>query len=150
MIKKIFYTSIIFLFFSGCGYAPLINQKTDFTLRINELGGNKKVNYMIKNNLKIYEEKNNKYVLEISNSNIDKTVTSMDTKGNPKTYQITINLLINLRENSVLISESKNFTSIINFNMLSSKFDQKKYEENLIENLTEKISDEIILYIQTL
>ena len=26
----------------------------------------------------------------------------------------------------------------------------KKYEDNLIENLTEKISDEIILYIQTL
>ena len=150
MIKKIFYTLTIFLFLTSCGYQPLISKNTNFTLKLIELGGNTKVNYIIKNKLKIYEEENSKYNLEILNSEINKIVTSMDTKGNPKTYQLTVNLFINLKDKSNLIIEDKNFNKKINYNTLSSKFDQKNYEQNLVENLTEKISDEIILYIQTL
>jgi len=150
MTKKIFFTLLIFLFVSNCGYEPLISKKTNFSLKLIELGGNNKINYIVKNRLKIYEEKNNNYNLEILNSNINKIVTSMDTKGNPKTFQLTINIIINLKGNSGLTIKDKNFISTANYNTISSKFDLKKYEDNLIENLTEKISDEIILYIQTL
>jgi len=150
MMKKIIYTFLIFLFASGCGYEPIISKNTNFSLKLIELGGNAKINYIVKNNLKIYEEKNNNYNLEILDSNIKKIVSSMDTKGNPKTYQLTVNLNINLKDNSNLIIKDKNFTATISYNTISSKFDLKKYEDNLVKNLTEKISDEIILYIQTL
>ena len=61
-----------------------------------------------------------------------------------------IKLIINLKENTNVVIKDKNFIATTNYNTISSKFDLKKYEDNLIENLTEKISDEIILYIQTL
>ncbi len=150
MIKKIIFGFIILLFVYSCGYEPLIINNTNFSLKLVELGGNTKVNYIVKNNLKIYEEENSDYNLEIIDSKINKIVTSMDTKGNPKTYQLTVKLIINIKDNLNLSIDDKNFASTINYNTISSKFDLKKYEDNLIENLTEKILDEIILYIQTL
>ena len=139
MIKKIIFTILIFLFASSCGYQPLVFKNADLAIKLDELGGDSKINYIIKNRLKIYEKKNNNYNLEIVDSNINKIVASMDTKGNPKSYQLSVKLIINLKKNTDII-----------YNTISSKFDLKKYEDNLIENLTEKISDEIILYIQTL
>ena len=150
MIKKIIFTILIFLFASSCGYQPLVFKNVDISIKLDELGGNSKINYIIKNRLKIYEEKNNNYNLEIVDSNINKIVASMDTKGNPKSYQLSIKLIINLKENTNVVIKDKNFVATTNYNTISSKFDLKKYEDNLIENLTEKISDEIILYIQTL
>ena len=150
MMKKAIFTILIFLFTSSCGYQPLVFKNADLSIKLDELGGNSKINYIIKNRLKIYEEKNNNYNLEIVDSNINKIVASMDTKGNPKSYQLSVELIINLKENTNIIIKDKNFISTTNYNTISSKFDLKKYEDNLIENLTEKISDEIILYIQTL
>ena len=150
MMKKIIFTLLIFIFTSGCGYQPLVFKNTDFSIKLVELGGNSKINYIIKSRLKIYEEKNNNYNLEIVDSNINKIVASMDTRGNPKSYQLSVKLIINLKENTNIIIKDKNFIATTNYNTISSKFDLKKYEDNLIENLTEKISDEIILFIQTL
>ena len=150
MIKKNFIIIFIFLFVSNCGYEPLKSKKINFSLKLIDLGGNNKINYIIKNRLKIYEEEDNNYNLEIVDSNINKITTSMDTKGNPKTFQMTINLIINLNKNSDLVIKGKNFVTKTNYNTISSKFDLKEYEDNLIENLTEKILDELILYIQTL
>ena len=150
MMKKVIFTILIFLFASSCGYQPLVLKNTDLAIKLNDLGGDSKINYIIKNRLKIYEKKNNNYNLEIVDSNINKIVASMDTKGNPKSYQLSVELIINLKENTNIIIKDKNFISTTNYNTISSKFDLKKYEDNLIENLTEKISDEIILYIQTL
>ena len=150
MMRKVIFTILIFLFASSCGYQPLVFKNADLSIKLDELGGNSKINYIIKNRLKIYEKKNNNYNLEIVDSNINKIVASMDTKGNPKSYQLSVELIINLKENTNIIIKDKNFIATTNYNTISSKFDLKKYEDNLIENLTEKISDEIILYIQTL
>lgn len=149
-MKKIIYTFLIFLFASSCGYQPMVFKNADLSIKLDELGGNSKINHIIKNRLKIYEEKNNNYNLEIVDSNINKIVTSMDTKGNPKSYQLSVELIINLKENTNIIIKDKNFIVTTNYNTISSKFDLKKYENNLIKNLTEKISYKIILYIQSL
>ena len=151
MIKKIIFICLIFLFVSNCGYEPLMSKNTQFSLKVIELGGSSKINYIIKNRLKIYEEKNNNnYNLEIVDSKINKIITSKDIKGNPKTHKLTIKLNINIKENSNLIDQDKNFITSANYGTMSSKFELKKYEENLIKNLTEKILDDVILYIQTL
>ncbi len=150
MMKKVIITLLIFLFVSSCGYQPLVFKNADIAIKLNELGGNNKINYIIKNRLKIYEKKNNNYNLEIVDSKVNKIIASMDTKGDPKSYQLSVKLIINLKENTNIIIKDKNFIATTNYNTISSKFDLKKYEDNLIENLTEKISDEIILYIQTL
>ena len=150
-MKKIIIICLIFLFSSSCGYEPLISKNKNFSFKIIDLGGNNKINYIVKNKLKIYEEKNNNnYNLEIIDSKIRKIVASMDTKGNPKTYRLTIKLNINLKQNSNLIGKDKEFLSSSNYNTMSSKFELKKYEENLIKNLTEKILDNLILYMQNL
>ena len=149
MINRKLLIILIFLLISNCGYEPLISKKTNFSLKLIELSGDTKINYIIKNRLKIFEDKNNNYILEIVDSNVNKIVASMDTKGNPKTFRMTINLAINLKKKSDLTAEVKKFTATTNYNTISSKFNLKKYEENITENLTEKILDELILYIQT-
>jgi len=150
-MKKIIIICLIFLFSSSCGYEPLISKNKNFSFKIIDLGGNNKINYIVKNRLKIYEEKNNNnYNLEIIDSKIRKIVASMDAKGNPKSYRLTIKLNINLKQNSNLIGKDKEFLSSSNYNTMSSKFELKKYEENLIKNLTEKILDNLILYMQNL
>ncbi len=63
---------------------------------------------------------------------------------------MTINLIVNLNKKPDFVIEGKSFATETNYNTISSKFDLKKYEDNLIENLTQKILDELILYIQTL
>ena len=98
MMKKIIFTILIFLFASSCGYQPLVFKNADVAIKLDELGGDSKINYIIKNRLKIYEKKNNNYNLEIVDSNISKTVASMDTKGNPKSYQLGVKLIINLKK----------------------------------------------------
>jgi ribosomal protein L33 len=128
-----------------------MSKNTQFSLKVIELGGSSKINYIIKNRLKIYEEKNNNnYNLEIVDSKINKIIASKDIKGNPKTHKLTIKLHINLKENSNLIDHDKNFITSANYGTMPSKFELKKYEKNLIKNLTEKILDDVILYIQTL
>ena len=136
MMKKAIFTILIFLFTSSCGYQPLVLKNADLAIKLDDLGGDSKINYIIKNRLKIYEEKNNNYNLEIVDSNINKIVSSMDTKGNPKSYQLSVKLIINLKENTNIIIKDKNFIAKTNYNTISSKFDLKKYEGNLIENLT--------------
>jgi len=151
MIKKVIFICLIFLFVSNCGYEPLMSKNTQFSLKVIELGGSSKINYIIKNRLKIYEEKNNNnYNLEIVDSKINKIIASKDIKGDPKTHKLTIKLNINLKENSNLIDQDKNFITSANYGTMPSKFELKKYEKNLIKNLTEKILDDVILYIQTL
>ena len=150
-IFKLNYLILSFFFIVSCGYQPLYsNKETNFYIyKINSFG-DKIINKALINRLEIYKDKNGKKRIELEiNSKINKTTTSKDTKGNPKTFRIEIISQIKVIKEEK-INLDKIFSKSTNYNNSSKKFELKQYEENLKINLIDKISEDIIGYLQTL
>ena len=151
MIKKIILLSFLIVFLNNCGYAPIYSKKSqDFQISKIETSGEVKVNKLLYNKLKIYSDNPNArktFNLNI-NSLSTKTTISKDKKGNPTQFSIELSITLQITDgldNKVdrIFSESSTYDNNDN------KFDLRKYEDNLIENMTEKLFSEIILFIQT-
>ena len=151
MIKKIILLSFLILFINNCGYTPIYSKKSqDFQISKIETSGEVKVNKLLYNKLKIYSDNPNArktFNLNI-NSLSTKTTISKDKKGNPTQFSIELSITLQITDgldNKVdrIFSESSTYDNNDN------KFDLRKYEDNLIENMTEKLFSEIILFIQT-
>ena len=48
------------------------------------------------------------------------------------------------------LKETKVFSESINYNNSDNKFNLKRYEDSLKENLTEKIIDNLLIYLQSI
>ena len=150
-IFKLNYLILSFFFIVSCGYQPLYsNKETNFYIyKINSFG-DKIINKALINRLEIYKDTNSNKKIELEiNSKINKTTTSKDTKGNPKTFRIEIISQIKVIKKEK-INLDKIFSKYTNYNNSSKKFELKQYEENLKINLIDKISEDIIGYLQTL
>ena len=150
-IYKLNYLILSFFFIVSCGYQPLYSNKaTNFYIyKINSFG-DKKINKALINKLEIYRDKNSNKKIELEiNSKINKTTTSKDTKGNPKTFRIEIISQIKVIKEEK-INLDKIFSKSANYNNSSIKFELNQYEENLKINLIDKISEDIVSYLQKL
>jgi len=148
---KLNYLILSFFFIVSCGYQPLYSNKVSnfYIYKINSFG-NEKVNKALINKLEIYKDKNSNKKIELEiNSKINKTTTSKDTKGNPKTFRIEIIYQIKVIEGEK-INLDKIFSKSSNYNNSSKKFELRQYEENLKINLIDKIYKDIVGYLQTL
>ena len=156
-LKRIITTLGFFLLLS-CGYEPIyskkqINNNYNFSINtINYIGDNK-VNQILKNKLKKIlnkEKKSTELNLNLKlNSGVEKIITSKDEKGNPKRFSIKIIINLEVYEGEKLKSKA-NFEENFEYNNRSNKFDLKKYEKNIQDNLTTKLYDEIIRYLNSL
>ncbi len=151
-MKKILFTKffIILIFITGCGYTPIFSNKTNnFNIVGIELTGNNKLNRILNNKLNIYKNSNGekKYFLKI-NTDVNKKISSKDSKGNAKTFGLTVSTNTNIQDEKGYIKE-KLFVKSVNYNNSNNKFELKKYENQSSEILINKISEEIIIYLQT-
>jgi len=150
-MKKIIFTKffIILIFITGCGYAPIFSDKNkNFTIVEIEATGNNKLNKIINNKLNIYKNSDTekKYYLKI-NTDISKKISSKNSKGNAKTFELTVTANTNIQDEKGNIKE-KLFIKSLNYSNNNNKFDLKKYENQSSEILINKISDDIIIYLQ--
>lgn len=150
-MKKILFTKffIILIFITGCGYTPIFSNKTNnFNIVGIELTGNNKLNRILNNKLNIYKNSNGekKYFLKI-NTDVNKKISSKDSKGNAKTFGLTVSINTNIQDEKGYIKE-KLFVKSVNYNNSNNKFELKKYENQSSEILINKISEEIIIYLQ--
>ena len=150
-IKKI--TIIIsFLLLLSCGYKPIFSSdKANFSITEIKLLGKNNIGSKIENNLKIYQNIENKsifYSLEIY-SNQKKAVITKDAKGDPKIFEIQILVDLSILENNK-IKNKKNFKESFTYNNSTDKFSLKQYENNIEENLIEKIGEKIIIYLYSI
>ncbi|MBH00848.1 MAG: hypothetical protein CMI86_02475 [Candidatus Pelagibacter sp.] len=145
---KFFKLIIIFIFLNSCGFKPIFSEKKiDFNYQKINLQGNKKISEQISKNLKSLEDINSKNNLKIF-SIIDQKVASKDKKGNPDIFDLKINVSLKIFKESLTIE--KNFTEQISYNNKTSKFELQEFEREQIFNLTKKISQDILLYLQTI
>jgi len=144
-IKK--YTVLFFLLLlSNCAYEPiLINKNYDFSIVVEKIDGDKKINSTIVNNFYNLKGKEKKYNLNLSSTKI-KNVISKDSKGDPAIFELIINVnyIVKKNEETLLVNEI-NLKDM--YNNVSDKFELENYEKNIINNLSQNISDKIIISI---
>ena len=152
-MKKFILNLIIFIFITNCGYAPLYSLKNNVNFNIGKINitGDRDLNQNIIYQLKNVKSKteNNTIIYNLTiDTEINKIVTSNDSKGNPKTYKMVS--VVNL----TTIKDGKEYSvrveSIENYNDISSKFELEDFERNLKKNSASKITQEIITYLTTL
>ena len=136
----------------SCGYQPIFSEKkVNFEIKNLIYDKNNKVDLEINKNLKKYKNLGNKNKildLEIS-SKINKITTSLDDRGDPKSYRLEIEVKTIVKKNNKLLDE-KEFNKSQNYNNNTNKFDLKKYENLIKKNMVDKITEEIITYILSL
>ena len=151
MIKKNFILLVVLLLsLNGCGYSPVFSKKINFSIIELAVSGDKKINKIIINRLSYYKEtKSEKLFSIIINNNLDKQISSKDSKGNPKTFRINVISKVKVKDSKGEINETI-ISKSINYDNKNNKFDLKKYEDETIKNFGNKISEEIIIYLQSI
>ena len=81
-----------FFLLTNCGYeAVLNNQNYQFSINVNKINGDQKINSLIINSFKQLKENEKKYNLSLT-SNKEKLIISKDSKGDPSIFEIKINV----------------------------------------------------------
>ena len=140
---------LLFLFLlSSCGYETIHSKKNsvNYSFSISELSfvGDRKVNIKIKEELSNYtQSKEDKdFILKIYSTS-QKIILAKDLAGDTTTFKNTISinvevLMNNKLKNKFIILES------FNYNNISNKFNLKKYEAEIKNNLAEIATDKLI------
>ena len=100
------------------------------------------------NKLKISGKKS--YILKIT-SNESNNITSKDTKGNPLTYNMVLNIEVKaFNGSSGLLINTFKLNKNFNYNNQLNKFNLSVYKKNILENMIDKISKDIVIKLQSL
>ena len=147
MMKRILI--LIFFCVSSCGYKPLYSNKNSNTYTFNELElvGDKDINRRIISAMSIKENKQNYNYQKITLKNNKKIIaTSRDTKGQPDSYKMTVSLNIMITNDGKTL-ENRKIIEEFSYKNLDNKFDLSEYEINVKNNLTDRIIEELIIYL---
>ncbi len=140
---------LILFFLSSCGYQPLYSNKNSeiYTFSEMELLGNKEINRRIISAISIKEDKQNFKFQKIILKNEKRIIeTSKDSKGQPNSFKMIVNLKFSIIDNEKTLKE-KNIEKEFSYKNLDNKFDLSEYEINVQNNLTDRIIDELVIYL---
>lgn len=145
---RIFFLSILLLI-TACGYQPIFYGENK-SINIGQIESNREnvIFFKIKNNLKRYQsDANSKDFINVYLDIDDKiSITSKDNKGNPKTYELKVSVEIAVEKNKIIIGKKK-FEEKFGYPKDNNKFNQRKYEKSLINDLTNKIIEDLNNYL---
>ena len=147
MEKKIF-TIILLIFLSSCGYEAIHSKKNvinyNFSIKEINFSGDRYVNLKIKEKLNNYisNKKDKDFILKISTTS-NKVISSKNISGNATSYKNTITVNVETLMNNK-IKKSFKIVESFNYNNDSNKINLKKYEKEIIRNLSETAASNII------
>tara|TARA_B100000963_G_scaffold132626_1_gene115470 strand:+ start:93 stop:560 length:468 start_codon:yes stop_codon:yes gene_type:complete len=143
----------IFLFVLSCGYTPIYQTDQKLNIKIDTISllGDKNISRKIVKNLEKYRdsETNNIFDLFINSTKREDVVTK-DKKGNATSYKLTLEVDINLSNNSNNKNFKRKFSKDVFFNSKNSKFELDQYRLSLEKNMISQILQEINLYLRNL
>jgi len=153
MQKKIF-KLLLLLFLTSCGYEAMHSKKNtiNYNFSISEINfnGDREINQKIKAKLNNYtlDKKDKNFILKIS-SNSKKITLSKDIQGNATNFQKTIAMRVEVLmndkfKNSFIIMEN------FDYNNNPNKFDLRKYEKEIKNNLTETAVNKLIFKLSNI
>ena len=145
---------LLLLLLSSCGYEAIHSRKNsiNYSFSISELTfiGDRTVNLKIKEKLSNYtqDKKDKDFILTLTSTS-EKIILAKNTAGDATSFKNTISINVDILMNNkfksnFIISES------FNYNNISNKFDLKKYEGEIKNNLTETASDKLIFKLSNI
>jgi len=148
MIKKSFIILIIFLFLNSCGFTPIFNSE-NINININKIDfDNNKINRNLAKTISAFSNQNNNNIYDLYiYSYSTKNVATKDSKGNPSIYNLQLKVDITLINNNDKEELKKSFFESINLNNNDDKFKLKIIEDNLIEQMSQKILQDILKFL---
>ncbi len=148
-MNNIFKFFAIILLLQSCAYEPVyLNKNYNFKFLEIISDGDVKINNSIKNYLKNNTSGSENYNLYFKSLKRKEIVTS-DTKGDPKIYKLIINLQYQVSLNGKKIIEDQIIKGTT-YNNIKDKYELTQYENNVINNLSDNISRDILFAIKTL
>ena len=153
MLKKLIYPFFLVLFFSSCGYTPIYlnSSETDFEISNFKVSGNNEVNSIVKNKLNKYLNNTHKkkYDIEIL-TNYEKISVAKDATGNTTNFKLIIGINLNyIKINETQQTKMKNisFSEELIIKRDQNNYEQNNYEQIIIRNMTEILTQKIILHL---
>ena len=149
MKKIILITLIIFL--NNCaGYKPIFtSDQTNFYIEKIEISDDNKLVRKLIKSLKPYSVDNGKQSITLKlDLNKQENVIMKDAKGDPASYEIKIELNVDVvtKDGTNKFNFRENFT----FNNQSNKFELNQYKKNMETNLTNRIFENLILELRAI
>ena len=145
---------LLLLLLSSCGYEAPHSKKNsvNYFFSISELSfvGDRRVNLKIKERLSNYTQskKDKNFILKISSTS-EKITLAKNTAGDATSFKNSISINVEVLMNNKFKS---NFIILesFNYNNISNKFNLKKYEEEIKNNLAETVSDKLIFKLSNI
>ena len=151
-MKSLISIIIFSILLISCGFKPIYSSKnSNFEIiEINNKNKNKN-SFMIEKMIMSIsnQEANKKLKIELDYKKIITTILK-DTNGDPSKNKLTINVNINVKDNSDNDLVNRVFSEEFNYDVQDNKFDMAQYVSNISENLNNKISNDIIFLLTTL
>ena len=148
-IKINFIVFVLLVFLPQCGFKVLDKSKlSNFTIKEIQSDGDKRINFKIKNNLRINVKENSQNLLNLTiRTNKNKSIKEKNIKNEITKYEIVINTTIEYSlPNSKVYSSSLSVQGdyLVAGNYATTLNNEKTLIDNLTENLSEKLIDTIL------
>tara|TARA_B100000795_G_C22731924_1_gene411716 strand:- start:156 stop:623 length:468 start_codon:yes stop_codon:yes gene_type:complete len=146
---QILFIIMLFSTLASCGYSRINNNISDFEIQNIIINGDKKISYILKNNISLISKISGpkKYEIKINLSNSKKSKIK-DVTGRTTRFSSTLIADINLKNLNNQEVINKSFFVENDFDVSSSHGDTVRNEKNSIENNVNRLSDEISKFIQ--
>ena len=151
-MKSLISIIVLSLILSNCGFKPIYSSKnSNFEVIEIENKNQNKDSFFIERVIMSLSNKDaeKKVKLEIDYNQSISTILK-DSKGDPskKKLSINVNLKVKSEKDNTLVNQS--FYEEFSYDVQSDKFGMSQYEENITDNLNNKISNDIIFLLGTL
>ena len=144
--------TIVLILLTGCGFKPIYSSKNSNFEIIEIINKNENKNsYSIEEMVMSLSNKEaiRKVKIEFDYKELIETILK-DSKGDPSKKKQTIIVKLKVKDEKDKVLNDKNFNEDFNYDVQSDKFNMAQYEENIINNLSNKISSDIIFLLGTL
>ena len=146
-MNKFFKILILILILQACTYEPVyLNKNYNFRFSNINLLGDEQINNSIKDFLINNSNGNKSYNINLNTTKKKEIVTS-DSKGDPKIYKILVILKYQIYQNGEQINEDQ-ISKQVTYRSIKDKFELSQYEDNIIKDLSDNISKEILLAVK--
>ena len=151
-MKFLISTIFLSIILTNCGFKPIYSSKNSNFEIIEIINENENKNsFAIEKMVMAFSNQGavNKVKLEMNYKQTFSTILK-DNKGDPskKKLSISVNLIVKNEKDNVLTN--KNFREEFSYDVQSDKFNMGQYEDNITNNLNNKISNDIIFLLGTL
>ena len=139
---------ILVISVSACGYSRLNDQSNELKFNTIEINGDKRLAYILKNNLTLLSKAESKNTYDISiNLTNSKASKIKDVTGKTTRFNLVLNEDLKLADSNKIVY-SRMFTVNNDYDVSKNHSETIRNEKNSMQNNIDSLSEEIAKYIK--